>query len=106
MVVEALVKRSAKLDIVDKSGRTALHYASLGNNTAMVEALIKRGAKLDIEDKDRMTALDLASELVLKEMLAEAGANRGIENNVQTTEHFRDYLFDPRQKLSTNSSHF
>ena len=70
----------------------------------MVEALIKRGAKLDLKDKDSMTALDLASDPVLKEMLTDAGANMGIKNNVQTTEHFRDYLFDPRQKLSTQSN--
>ena len=67
-----------------------------GRSTAAVEALIKRGAKLDIEDKDRMTALDLASELELQDiiqMLTDAGANRGVRKNVQTSEHFRDYLF-------------
>ena len=62
-------------------------------------ALIKSGAKLDIEDKEGMTALDWASELELMEIvqiLTDAGANREIKHNVQTTQHFRDYLFDSK----------
>ena len=53
-VLEALIKKRAKLDIQDESGMTALHYASLGNNSA---ALVKKGAKLDMQDKSVRTAL-------------------------------------------------
>ncbi len=59
-VVEALLDRGAKIDYVNKFGKTALHYAVLTGNVTCVRMLIERFANQSIRDHDGLTPYELA----------------------------------------------
>lgn len=60
VLAEALIKKGAKLDLVDAEGNTALILATQTNQTKMVEFLLKQGAKRERKNKDGKSALDFA----------------------------------------------
>nr|XP_039249914.1 arf-GAP with coiled-coil, ANK repeat and PH domain-containing protein 2-like [Styela clava] len=57
---EFLLINGAKINTVDSDGRTALHYASINNNTGVACQFLKRKARHDIMDKDNLTPLQIA----------------------------------------------
>ena len=61
--VSILVERGARVDVVDKGGRTLLHHAASFRRVKaeLVEFLIEQGIPVDAEDADGETALDLTS---------------------------------------------
>ncbi|KAG4034424.1 hypothetical protein MFRU_003g03880 [Monilinia fructicola] len=88
-IVKLLVANNddANIDIRDKDGRTALHYAcsSLSNiSPKCIDLLLQKGANIDLKDNDGDTALIFAI-LRAKKELAEAlllkKANVDIQNN-------------------------
>ena len=50
-IVLALIKKKADVNIRDRSGFTALHFASFHGCYDIAEALVKYGAELNIEVK-------------------------------------------------------
>ena len=55
-----LIKKGAKLNIQDRNGLTAIHYAVSKNNPAIVKLLLDKNADPCIKDEDGHTALDYA----------------------------------------------
>jgi ankyrin repeat protein len=59
-VVDILLKNNVNVNKTDADGTTALHYATLFNNTSIAEKLINSGAKATTKDGSGKTALDYA----------------------------------------------
>jgi len=59
-IVDILLKNGADTNKIDKGGTTALHYATLFNNTSIAEKLINAGAKANLKDRSGKTAYDYA----------------------------------------------
>jgi len=55
-----LILKSAKVELQDKSGKTALHWAVLGKNEAAINALCDAQIDLEVKDKKGETALMIA----------------------------------------------
>jgi hypothetical protein len=62
-VLEELLDRGAKLDLVDKDGWTALHFAAQNGHVSVIKMLIYRGSKIDSVMNDCRTALEIAEVL-------------------------------------------
>ena len=60
-IVQALIKGNAKIDAVDATSRTALHWAAANGHAEVVSALIARGADVQRNDVRGRAPLDLAS---------------------------------------------
>ena len=80
-VVELLIERGAAIDAADNRGRTALMIAAERGDAAVVETLAMRGADRDLRDKTGKTARDLASNVAIREKLAEGSAVSTIPPN-------------------------
>jgi cell wall assembly regulator SMI1 len=63
--VEAALAAGSRLDLVDDSGRTPLHFAVQCPNTPPAEAMLRAGAAVDARDASGRTPLALAVELPL-----------------------------------------
>ena len=63
------LSKGASINTKNKSGKTALMYASLTGNLAVVKYLIARGADTNIKDKNNKTALDYTSTNETREFL-------------------------------------
>lgn len=61
-ILECLIKNKANVTIENRSGETALHFASKKGLLQIVTLLIGNGAKVDIKSNDDKTPLDLAVE--------------------------------------------
>ena len=59
-IVEILIAGGASLDVQDKLGMTALHYAAQEQHSAIVERLIDAGANVDSQDQHGNTPLSSA----------------------------------------------
>jgi len=56
-IVEALLDAKAKVDMQNKQGATALHYAAVFGPVGKLEALVSRGANVNAPDSDGDTPL-------------------------------------------------
>lgn len=85
-MLDALLLKGAKVDAVDRSGRTALFHA-LGN-PQMVEKLLLKGADVNVIDKTGMTAIHWAirkqSEEDIRQLL-QYGARVNVRNHEADT---------------------
>ncbi|MBV1904659.1 MAG: ankyrin repeat domain-containing protein, partial [Pseudomonadales bacterium] len=82
--VAHLVKNSTLLDMQDKSGSTALHYAIHGKSKIVTKLLLDAGANPDIGtfDEERPLHLAIASkQLALANLLLKAGADVSLKNS-------------------------
>ncbi|WP_298420172.1 ankyrin repeat domain-containing protein [uncultured Kordia sp.] len=59
-IIDILLKHNVDVNKTDENGTTALHYATLFNNTSIAEKLINSGAKANKKDGSGKTALDYA----------------------------------------------
>jgi ankyrin repeat protein len=59
-IITILLKNGADVNKTDEKGTTALHYATMFNNTEIAEQLINSGAKANIKDNTGKTAYDHA----------------------------------------------
>ncbi|MDN5247548.1 MAG: ankyrin repeat domain-containing protein [Wolbachia endosymbiont of Tyrophagus putrescentiae] len=59
-IVDALLARGAKVDLVDKDRWTPLHWAAEKGHTETVNALLAKGADPLLKNNDGKTARDLA----------------------------------------------
>lgn len=59
-IIDILLKHNVDVNKTDTNGTTALHYATLFNNTSIAEKLIHAGAKANKKDGSGKTALDYA----------------------------------------------
>jgi len=69
-----LLSFNIPLDSQNKEGLTALHLATLSENSKIVKKLVQRGANINIKDSKNRTAFDLAVEknkVQIVEMLKE-----------------------------------
>jgi uncharacterized protein len=76
---------------VDRYGRTALHYAALGNDVAKTQELIATHMAINVQDLQGRTALHFAVQsntLVIAKLLLAAGADVSV-----TDEHGNTPLF-------------
>lgn len=63
--IKAMQGMGVDIDAKDALGRTALHYAAMMPNPALVSCLVARGARADVLDHQNLTALDVANEFTL-----------------------------------------
>ncbi|MGH1384134.1 ankyrin repeat domain-containing protein [Kordia sp.] len=59
-IIDILLKNNVDVNKANDSGTTALHFATLFNNTSIAEKLIHAGAKANKKDGSGKTALDYA----------------------------------------------
>ena len=60
--IDMLVRAGAKVDATDAIGRTAVHYAAMGDHAAAIDALRRLGANISQVDRFGNTPLHIASE--------------------------------------------
>ncbi|KAJ5067486.1 molting protein mlt-4 [Anaeramoeba ignava] len=71
------------INAVDLTGKTALHYAVMNNNQAIVTLLIKTGSNVNLLDQDHLTPLLIAARngyLKMAKILIKSGADITIQN--------------------------
>lgn len=66
---EILLKSGAALNIVNKKGQTALHYAAIRGDLVTILLLLKHGADLHLKDESNLRPVDLCTRLHVKEFL-------------------------------------
>jgi len=101
---QILLKTNINLNIADKKGYTALHYASGSGNETLVEMFLKARAKVDEVAKDKTTPLYHAATLgnhrITKKLLL-CGADeyllRAPENSPSLTSEEKDIAYGPRK---------
>jgi ankyrin repeat protein len=82
-LAQALAEGEA-VDALDKGGRTALFYAVMEGDSAIVEELIRHGANPNAQDKNLETPLHFAAreyQLAAAKRLIEEGANPNAQDN-------------------------
>lgn len=67
-IVDALLKRGARIDAVDEDDRTPLHWAAGFGKSDMVKALVDKGARTDLCDYRGMTAETAARGMGFREV--------------------------------------
>jgi ankyrin repeat protein len=67
--VKYLIEKGADVNAKNKSGWTALHFASSEGQLKIVQCLMEEGANINAEDKSKMTALNLARKNVQLEVV-------------------------------------
>ncbi|HEV8680889.1 MAG TPA: ankyrin repeat domain-containing protein [Stellaceae bacterium] len=60
-IAAILIKANAHLDLKDRLGNTALHYATDRNHVEMVQLLLDAGAAVDPQNRNGMTPLMIAA---------------------------------------------
>ena len=68
-----LIGAKADVNVIDKNGPTALHFAAIYGCKEIVEVLLKEGAKVNAVNKDGKTALDYAKSQDVVKALLDAG---------------------------------
>ena len=68
-VINILLNHKVDVNISDNKGTTALHYATMFNNTSIAKKLINAGAKSDIKDANGKTAFDYITSYKNEEIL-------------------------------------
>ena len=91
-VIRPVVKYSAKVNVEDSRGQTALHYAELKNPPDVIKLLIKHRADINRVDTDGLTLLHYAILEQLPEVV-KVLINHGADVNSQT--NYRQYFFAP-----------
>jgi ankyrin repeat protein len=61
-VIELLLRKNANVNVVDRHGRSALHFAALLCPVETVHMMLSNGAAIDVSDKDHKTPLMYAAE--------------------------------------------
>ncbi len=87
--VEALLKRGARVDVVDKAGWTPLHFATFfSTETTVMKALIGAGANVNAQNDRGITALYFAAATGHEDqvkLLLDSGADRSIASKAGWT---------------------
>jgi hypothetical protein len=87
-IIEALLSRGADIDMENDLGKSALHFAAIGNKAPVVAYLCSNGAKVDKQDNDGNTALhracDWGSQQASKELI-KFGADTTLQNHLNAT---------------------
>jgi ankyrin repeat protein len=89
-VLRSLLEASADLNVTNKHGQTALHYAACRNNVYALKSLILAGSALDVRDNAGYTALIHAGHqgnFYALNVLAQAGADLDVTNARGTALH-------------------
>lgn len=60
LLVDLLNLKQIDVNAVDKDGNTALHYATLHNDRAIIDKLLQAGACCTIQNNDGLTVFDIA----------------------------------------------
>ena len=83
-IISTLLKHSARIDVPDYIGNTALHLATKSGKTGIVMKLIKKGANVNARNNDGRAPLHFAAKSgfnKITEFLVKNGAFLGIKDN-------------------------
>ncbi|MDP0589958.1 MAG: ankyrin repeat domain-containing protein [Candidatus Endonucleobacter bathymodioli] len=70
LIISMLLRNGADINIIDKKGNTALHYASKYGNYDFASLLLDYGSKRDIKNCDGFTVLDRAMSYKISMMIS------------------------------------
>jgi ankyrin repeat protein len=59
-VARLLIQRKAEVDIMESSGKHALHHASMNGNAELVRLLLQSGADIETQDSAGGNAMHIA----------------------------------------------
>jgi ankyrin repeat protein len=79
IVLKALIKHGAKVDVQDENGETPLHWAVWEPNAESVKLLIESGANVNARDKKGFTAMRAIKPSSLCEFLNESEKKEEVE---------------------------
>lgn len=71
---QLLLEHGTKVNVADRTGQTALHYAVGRNNPELVKVLIKAGADVNATDRQGLSVLERTFSSEITEILKAAGA--------------------------------
>lgn len=66
---ELLLKAGASVDILNKNGESALHYAARRNDLAAILLLLRHGADLQLIDDNGFRARDLCTYFYVRDFI-------------------------------------
>jgi ankyrin repeat protein len=99
--VETLIKKKAKLDIIDKADRTAIHYACASASVEKLKLLIQNGADVNIKNSTSSTPLHFVCE---RSSIPHSVLEVLIENEANLNVFDKDYLFPIHYACYSGSS--
>jgi ankyrin repeat protein len=88
--VEMLIRNKAKLDIIDKADRTAIHYACASSSVEKLKLLIQNGADVNIKNSTSSAPLHFVCE---KSSIPHIVLDVLIENKANLNVFDKDYLY-------------
>jgi ankyrin repeat protein len=99
--VETLIKNKAKLDIIDKADRTAIHYACASACVEKLKLLIQNGADVNIKNSTSSTPLHFVCE---RSSIPHSVLEVLIENKANLNVFDKDHLFPIHYACYSGSS--
>lgn len=107
--IEELIKKGADVNVTDKDGSTALHWAAQEGDVHLCSVLLKAGADVNAGDRDGVTPLEVAASgggIKVFRLLLKSGADVGTSADGFTPLHAAAAAGTTSQTFALKGNHF